>query len=365
MSKTILTIGDVHFKLGNIQEVDLFIQKINKVASDLNPDIIVILGDVLDTHERIHTTPLNKAYEFIDNMRKIAHTFVLVGNHDMCNNQQFLSENHWMNGMKKWENVTIVDTVVQHIFTDTSERKLPKIILCPYVPNGRFEEALNTIGENNWRNSNLIFAHQEFEGCKMGHIISVSGDKWSLENPTVISGHIHLKHRPQENIIYIGSAIQHAFGESENNTISLIELSALEHDNGNIVSKTSFINTEIDLQLPKKKIIYMDVEEIVDFIIPETNDKIKITVSGSFDQFKSLKKTPKYKKIIDKGIKIIFKERRVNYTTGDNSNGECPNNLCNFINILTELVLKEPDCYLSEMFDLVIDNNIVSLIIND
>lgn len=109
----------------------------------------------------------------------------------------------------------------------------------------------------------------------------------------------------------------------------------------------------------------MDVEEIVDFIIPETNDKIKITVSGSFDQFKSLKKTPKYKKIIDKGIKIIFKERRVNYTTGDNSNGECPNNLCNFINILTELVLKEPDCYLSEMFDLVIDNNIVSLIIND
>jgi hypothetical protein len=282
----------------------------------------------------------------------------------MCNNQQFLSENHWMNGMKKWDNVTIVDTVVQHIFTYTDERNLPvplKIILCPYVPNGRFEEALNTIGENNWRNSNLIFAHQEFEGCKMGHIISVSGDKWSLENPTVISGHIHLKHIPQENIIYIGSAIKHAFGENENSTISLIELSALEHDTGNIVSKTSFINTEIDLQLPKKKIIYMDVEEIVDFIIPETNDKIKITVSGSFDQFKALKRTPKYKKIIDKGIKIIFKERRVNYTTEDNSNGECPNNLCNFINILTELVLKEPDCYLSEMFDLVIDNNIVSL----
>ena len=27
MSKTILTIGDVHFKIGNIQEVDLFKKK--------------------------------------------------------------------------------------------------------------------------------------------------------------------------------------------------------------------------------------------------------------------------------------------------------------------------------------------------
>ena len=38
---------------------------------------------------------------------------LLVGNHDYINNQQFLTNNHWMNAMKDWNNVTIIDKVIK------------------------------------------------------------------------------------------------------------------------------------------------------------------------------------------------------------------------------------------------------------
>ncbi len=50
--------------------------------------------------------------------------------------------------------------------------------MVPYVPPGRFVEALNIIDNEWWKNVNCIFAHQEFYGCKMGAIESIEGDKW-------------------------------------------------------------------------------------------------------------------------------------------------------------------------------------------
>ena len=105
------------------------------------PDIIVIAGDVLHTHERLHTIVLNKAYELIENMRNISKTFVLVGNHDLINNQQILTNNHWMNGMKGWDNTVIVDTVITECLNDE------KFVFVPFVPPGKFIYAL----EKNWK----------------------------------------------------------------------------------------------------------------------------------------------------------------------------------------------------------------------
>jgi DNA repair exonuclease SbcCD nuclease subunit len=215
-SKRILCIGDPHFRVENITEVEEFIAKLIPLIEDRKPDFIVVLGDLLHTHERVHTIALNKAYDFINQLRKLAKTFVIVGNHDYIQNQQFLTENHWMNGMKEWENVVIVDKVLE--FED--------FVFCPYVPPGRFEEALDTLSGYDWRQSSCIFAHQEFYGCKMGAIISVDGDKWGESFPVVVSGHIHSKQQPQKNVYYTGSAMQHAFGESEENIIAVFDFQA-------------------------------------------------------------------------------------------------------------------------------------------
>jgi len=111
MTSKAIVIGDQHFKINNIPEVEEYISKIEILVKNKEPDFIVLLGDMLDQHEKIHSVPLNKAFEFINRMRKITKTFVLVGNHDMYSNQTFLTPDHWLNALKEWENVTVVDTV--------------------------------------------------------------------------------------------------------------------------------------------------------------------------------------------------------------------------------------------------------------
>jgi DNA repair exonuclease SbcCD nuclease subunit len=332
---TVLFIGDPHIQVSNIPEVDLFMEKIINLATDKNPDIIIIAGDLLHTHERLHTIALNKAYELVNNMRLISKTYVLVGNHDYIQNQQFLTENHWMNVLKEWNNTIIVDKVIKENI------KGEEFVFVPYVPPGRFEDALNTLNEE-WKDVSCIFAHQEFFGCKMGAIVSVEGDKWSLDYPSVISGHIHSKQSPQKNIYYSGSAMQHAFGESEKNIIAFLTF-----------KNKIYENEEIDLKLPRKKIIYMGIENIDDFKIPDTEDKLKVTLKGNYEDFKSVKKTKKYKELLEKNIKVVFKpdkkESVINETNIANKDDS-------FNNILNNIINKEKDSYLLQVYELIINN---------
>jgi DNA repair exonuclease SbcCD nuclease subunit len=287
-----ICIGDPHFKVDNIIEVEIFINKLKKLIENIKPDFIVVLGDLLHTHERLHTVALNKAYEFIDMLRKVSYTYVIVGNHDLINHSSFLTENHWMNGMKEWKNVKIVDKVVY------TEIKNNKFVMIPYVNPGFFEKSLNTLETHDWKKVDCIFAHQEFKGCKMGAIISVEGDEWNNEYPPVVSGHIHSRQILDNNIYYTGSAMQHAFGESENNIIAHLIFNENKY----------YQRNEIDLELTKKKIIYKKIKEFDSLdIVKKDNELLKLSLSGSNEEFKSLKKTKKYNDLIRDGIKIVFK----------------------------------------------------------
>lgn len=287
----ILCIGDPHIKIENIAEFNEFESKLYNLIDTENPDFIVCLGDILHTHERLHTNPLNKAYSFIDGLRKRSKTYLIVGNHDYIHNQEYLSTNHWMNSLKEWKNITVVDKVIDYSIDGNY------FVFVPYVYPGKFVEALSTIGDK-WKDSTVIFAHQEIKGCKMGPVQSIEGDNWELNYPNIISGHIHSNQTPQENVYYPGSAMQNAFGESEKNIIPIITTCS-----GSITSKR-----EIDLQLPRKKIISCDIENIeklkIDF---NTKDKLRLTIKGEYEDFKSLKKTSKYKELVDNGIKIVFR----------------------------------------------------------
>lgn len=346
MTVTAICIGDPHVQVTNIPEVDMFIERLINLVTEKQPDFIVILGDILHTHERLHTTALNKAYELVNNMRLIAKTFVLVGNHDMCNNQQFLTDNHWMNGMKEWQNTVIVDEVIHETINNE------EFVFTPYVPAGRFEEALNTIG-NKWKNATCIFAHQEFAGCKMGAIVSVEGDKWPEDFPHVVSGHIHSRQIIQKNVYYTGSAMQHAFGESEKNIISYLTFTNKEYE-----------REEIDLKLPRKKIVYLDVNDIDDYSVPQTEDKIKVTLSGSYDEFKALKKTKKYKELLGNGVKVVFKPKKLKKVKSENDT-EVAEDLqqtgTDFKTILNNIVNNQKNPYLYKTYELVVNGKDINI----
>jgi len=259
-----------------------------------------------------------------------------------CNNQQFLNENHWMNGMKEWENVTIVDKVTTLDLDDQL------YVFCPYVPNGRFIEALDTCKER-WMDASCIFAHQEFYGCAMNAITSVEGDKWKESFPDVISGHIHGKQKLQENVYYPGSAMQHAFGESSKNIIAVVtfEGEGIPYD-----------LDEVDLKLPRKRIVHTTIEDMENYEEPESADKVKITISGVYDQFKAFKKTKKYKELIKKGTRVVFKPKKLQTeATGAPPEVEQESD---FKVILSTLVNQQKDPYLYQVHEYIVNGKNIS-----
>ena len=299
----------------NIPEVEIFVKKLEELIKNENPDYIVMLGDLLHEHERLHTIPLNIAYNFIKMLSSYAYTYCIVGNHDLINNKQYLTDNHWMNAMKDWDNVKVIDKVI----TENN------FVFCPYVPPGRFTEAVESYIKSDTK---CVFAHQEFYGCKMGAIVSVEGDKWLDTHPIVISGHIHSNQRPQDNVYYPGASLQHAFGESEKNIIPIITFSDSGYD-----------IREVDLELPRKKIVYVDIENIDDYEVKDTKHKLKIKLSGNYEEFKTFKKSVKYKELSKKGIKISYKPKKVEEKINDIDSSD-------FLKILHNLVIKEKNSYL-------------------
>jgi DNA repair exonuclease SbcCD nuclease subunit len=303
----VLFIGDVHIKHTNLKELSVLMEALSLID---NVDIIVVAGDVLDTHEKIDSQLLNRAYALIRLLRDIAPTYVLVGNHDYINNQQFLTTNHWMNGMKEWKNVIVVDEpVLWDVFA-----------FVPYVYPGRFVEALDRI---EWKRARCVFAHQELFGCKMGAITSTIGDEWHESWPTVISGHIHERQSPQPNVIYPGSVLNHAFGyESQGLSIFTFR----DDDIG---------EERIPLQIAVKKTIHISTKSQIRFkdLIPSN----RFSVAGTESEIASFKKSLKYKEMKAQNVKVVFKltETPIALNT-DNQHGL-------FASILASLVAREND----------------------
>ena len=313
----IFVIGDPHFKNSNIDDMDILTSKILEKVIQTKPDLIVILGDVLDRHSNIQMTPLNRAITFFENLQKYAKLYILIGNHDRKNNQDFLSDEHPFPAVHKWNNVFIVNKPIIH--------KINGYIMTfvPYVPPGRFLEALNYV--EGWNHSKCIFAHQEFYGCKNGTIFSLVGDKWDENYPLCISGHIHDYCELQENIIYVGTPLQNSYGEKLDKTISIFNF-----------DQNSYTHERIDLRIAKKIMHEITFDQIMNYDL-SYGDHHKLIIVGSNHDLKDINKHPniiKWKKqgaIIIKKIVQLKKDKSFKINT----------NRINFIDTLRNKIEKD------------------------
>jgi DNA repair exonuclease SbcCD nuclease subunit len=322
-----LFIGDVHIKTDNSEEIDILMLEIERICRLTKYDYIIVGGDVMHYHERLFTQCLNKSLFFLNKLSNIAYTFVLVGNHDYINNSEFLTENHWMNSMKNVKNIKIVDQVIEE----------NDFILCPYVYPGRFIEALETKTKN-WMSKKIIFAHQEFKGCKMGAIDSIEGDDWKGEFPIVVSGHIHDNQKIGKNVYYPGSPLQHSFGDSETRVLCDI---SIENDEKEVII------TDIPLNVPKKKIMriekndFKDIKKIMTKISQDDADKVKLKLDITTDEFNLFKKSKEYSELMNKGIKVqLMKKKNENK---DDKIEKNENKDMNFNVILENMIKKDEE----------------------
>lgn len=235
--------------------------------------MIILLGDVLHTHERIHTSCLQAAEELFRMCTRYTSTYVLVGNHDYISNSQFLTSCHWMTPFKAWSNLTIVDRVVS--FSHHGNR----FVACPYVPDGRFVEALSTYPD--WMEAHMIFAHQTLDGVYMGAIQCENVEAWLPHYPMLCSGHIHDKQEVHPNLYYTGTPFQQAFGEKRNKSIVLFTV-----ENG--VSSRH----EIQLKISDKRIEYMTVQDAYTYkLTVEEHEMVRITIRGTREECRVFKKS--------------------------------------------------------------------------
>lgn len=276
-----LVVGDIHVKSGNIADILRLLEFVAEAVAAHSPDAVVLLGDILDYHEKVLTPCLNTAYTFISRIASMRHVYVLVGNHDYISNSQFLTDAHWMNGMKRWHNVTIVDSAVAR----------GDATFCPYVPAGRLGDALATCPEH--RPGNVVFCHQEFRGCDMGSVRSEAGDDYAGMS-LAVSGHIHDSQWLSTCVYYVGAPLQHAFGDKEKRVIAVVD-----------TADRSVV--EIPVNIGKKVSIAAtcgDVSAACLAALPE-NASVRITLTGTLSECKAFKKSVLYKTLTRKA-KVVF-----------------------------------------------------------
>jgi len=252
------------------------------------------MGDMHDTFERMHLQAWNEIIKFIAEIadREIP-IYYIVGNHDMVNNQVFMTDDHFFNAFKYWgDSVKVIDSPDFIPFGDG----VGCVGFLPYVPPGRFMEACQALAKQTKPHGKcrMIFAHQEFKGASFGPLVSTKGDEWPDEGCLVVSGHIHEHSWLKKNLLYVGTPYQTNFGESDDKSISLITLSGKE-----------ITEERIRLNIPKKLIIQTNPKDFEN--IPFNDfDTFKVFVTGTSEEIAALKKTKKYKEV-DKRAQVVLK----------------------------------------------------------
>lgn len=305
----VLLIGDLHYRKDNLDIMTKLSQEILTVIDDRKPDMVIVLGDTEDTHERLYLKAHTDAVKFFNDIAKRCPLVVLIGNHDRQNNSDFLTDIHPYIGLKSHPNMTVVDTTIW-------DRKNTNFIYVPYVAPGRFNEALSKVEYYPFKNGivnvdgeqpTFIFCHQEFQGCLMGSQTSTQGDVWSAHLPQIFSGHIH-EYQVLPKIVYVGTPYQSNYGESPDKALLMLYIDEES------VPKTKFRAERIRLtSVPSKVTVHLTMEELSNFAVKiPPNCMVKAIIHLDATDLPLLKASPHYqalKSMVDKVTEKIESNR--------------------------------------------------------
>ena len=292
-----LVIGDPHFKITNIRDAQQFRAKVVKLIKGLKtkPDGIIILGDLHDAFERIHSLVMAEICGLFEDILgcfsdDATVLYYVVGNHDAINNRLYLTGDHAFLPFKKWDRLRIVDKPGT-VYTE----QYGSFVVCPYVPPGRLIEALGTM-EYDYMKSRAVFCHQEFRDVQLGPVPSKHGDVWPDDAPLAISGHIHEFQWLKDNILYVGEPFDSSFGSEGNKTVSIIDF----YKDGRINTKQ-----QVDLGMPRRLTVTLNIDQLNEFEKPD-KAHVRVFLTGTTEELGAFKRTVEFKEL-SKYLKIITK----------------------------------------------------------
>lgn len=282
----ILIIGDPHLNKSNTLETDQLLTDIMFIINNKPIDFVVILGDVMHDHDTCKIPTMMRVHKMIEQISDKVMVYILIGNHDRVNNKVYLSDEHAFNAYKRWDNVTIVDTAQTTTWNDK------KVCFMPFVPDGRYMEALKDCNINAME-FDLFFSHQEFLQCSINKLTKAKCDDWPEDHPLNISGHIHEYEMVGNNLVYVGTPFHQNYGE--------------KGEKGLFILHPAFELEMVKLNIPKKVTKIISHEDIEDLVIDPT-EKLKLVIDGPIALVKTILSNPKYMDKLD-GVKIQIKDK--------------------------------------------------------
>lgn len=251
--------------------------KIYKMAIEKNIKNIVFGGDISDRSKLSRETIIALMNLFINVEKYDIKTHIILGNHDIENNQEncLITLKNLIN-KKKLLNLFIYDEPTHKKIDGINFNFLP-------FPYG-LEDKKNS-------EPSVCFIHRDWKGSitdngkKELTNAYYPNKKVNFKNDLIISGHLHKKQILKSNVIYPGSFIQTKFGEDPEKFF--LEMSVSCKDN-KIVWKEKFHKNKSFLKFVTKQInCEEDIEEI------ENNKNVLYKVIIDKEVARKLENSPK------------------------------------------------------------------------
>ena len=258
----VLAIGDLHVSASNLAEVLPVVADIVEQVRVLKPDSVVVLGDVFDKFQNVHVSCLRVVTQFLLDLLDECpgEVWVLVGNHDRPNNTHFLTDEHPFHGLQKTSRLHIVATAVV---------RAGQCLYVPYVPDGRFHEAIDA-GGHDLVGVKCVFAHQMWMGLNLGSHVSETGDEWPEGAPMLINGHIHGYQRFQPNLVCAGASWQILSSDSNDRALLIVDVG----------EEVTYRRVRLP-NAPRKVTLDLTCEELRNWKRPNANDQVHIKLYGT------------------------------------------------------------------------------------
>lgn len=171
----ILICGDKHLKITRFDKSKQFLEWMNKQVEEYKPDLVVALGDDMDTHAVLRSELMSEFRKHIDFVMNLDIEMVyLVGNHD-----------YYKPGDTTYHALQSFKGLYDRFHVVDEPREIHGMDFVPYI----FNHEEFPITENE-----ICFAHQTFVGADYGyHRPDVGVDADKIKSNVIISGHIHKK----------------------------------------------------------------------------------------------------------------------------------------------------------------------------
>jgi DNA repair exonuclease SbcCD nuclease subunit len=269
----IVCVGDLHAKPDNLDLVEASL----RFAWSLEPDAVILLGDLLDTKEMIRGRCLLR-YQQILSEAPCKH-FIIPGNHDRFSAQP--NEDHALE-LLQTESVTVVSSATVVRF------KGSRLAFLPYNPPNQTRLDLSRLREQHPDPVHLLFAHADLSGFDYGngHMcedgISMAEVQGWLQNwcPWLVSGHFH-KHQERAPVLYVGTPFSHDFGEANQTKF----LSVFDTETGTFEHVKTPFRRHRTLVLDAA-----DADTVRTTLLHRPDDLLRVTLTGPADAIRAVER---------------------------------------------------------------------------